>query len=40
MNILINCSILKVGGGVQVRDSIYRALGQFEQHELVVILSL
>lgn len=39
MKFLINASNIKVGGGVQVTDSICRALGQFEQHEFVVVLS-
>lgn len=39
MKFLINASNIKAGGGVQVADSICRALGQFEQHEFVVVLS-
>ncbi len=39
MNILINCSNLKAGGGLQVADSICRELNRFKQHHFVVILS-
>lgn len=39
MNILINASNLKVGGGVQVADSICRELYRFTQHNFVVVLS-
>lgn len=39
MRFLINASNLKVGGGIQVADSICCNLGKFEQHEFVVVLS-
>lgn len=39
MNILINCSNLKAGGGLQVADSICGQLGRFQQHRFVVVLS-
>lgn len=39
MNILINASGSKVGGGVQVADSFCRELYKFSQHKFVVILS-
>ncbi len=38
MNILINCTGLKKGGGVQVGDSICCSLEQFPQHIFTVIL--
>lgn len=39
MNILINCAGLKKGGGLQVADSVCRFLGDFPQHQFVVVLS-
>lgn len=39
MNILINTSNLKAGGGLQVSDSICRHLYKFENHKFVIILS-
>lgn len=39
MRILINCSNLKVGGGVQVADSLCGALAGFAAHRFVVVLS-
>ena len=39
MRILINCSNLKVGGGLQVADSICQSLDRFSQHQFVVVLS-
>lgn len=39
MNILINCSNLKNGGGLQVADSICGQLSRFTQHRFVVVLS-
>ena len=39
MNILINASNLKAGGGLQVADSICKSLNQFPQHKFVVVLS-
>ena len=39
MNIFINCSNLKKGGGLQVADSICRDLRRFGQHRFVVVLS-
>lgn len=39
MNILINASNLKAGGGLQVADSICRELGRFTQHHFIVVLS-
>ena len=39
MNILINASNLKAGGGLQVADSICRELYRFPQHTFVVVLS-
>lgn len=39
MNILINCSNLKAGGGLQVADSICGQLNRFKQHHFVVVLS-
>ena len=39
MRILINASNLKVGGGVQVADSIYRELPKYMQHTFVVVYS-
>ena len=39
MIILINCSNLKVGGGLQVADSICTQLDCFEQHHFYVVLS-
>lgn len=39
MNILINASNLKIGGGLQVADSICRELFKFSQHYFIVVLS-
>lgn len=39
MNILINASNLKAGGGLQVADSICRELYRFSQHKFIVVLS-
>lgn len=39
MHILINASNLKAGGGMQVADSLCGLLGDFPQHEFVVVLS-
>jgi len=39
MNILINASNLKKGGGLQVADSICRELYKYPQHEFYVVLS-
>ena len=39
MKILINCSKLKAGGGVQVGDSILSFLGEFPEHRFVAVLS-
>lgn len=39
MNILINCSNLKKGGGLQVADSICCKLNQFSNHKFIVVLS-
>lgn len=39
MNILINASKEKMGGGVQVSDSICRSLNQYPQHNFTVIVS-
>lgn len=39
MNILINCSNLKAGGGVQVGDSICCLLNKYSMHNFVVVLS-
>lgn len=38
MNILINTTNLRVGGGVQVADSIIRHLPYMEQHKFIVVL--
>lgn len=38
MNLLINCSNLKAGGGLQVADSICSQLNRFSQHQFVVVL--
>lgn len=37
MNILVNASILKVGGSVQVGDSIIRELPRFSQHKFIIV---
>lgn len=37
MNILINASNLKIGGGLQVADSVCRELYKFPQHHFVVV---
>lgn len=39
MNILINASNLKKGGGLQVADSICKLLDKFSQHNFIVVLS-
>ena len=39
MNILINCTNLKAGGGLQVADSICCQLSGFTQHQFWVVLS-
>lgn len=39
MIFLINCSNLKVGGGLQVADSICSQLNKFTQHLFIVVLS-
>lgn len=39
MNILVNCSNLKSGGGLQVADSVCGQLHRFSQHRFVVVLS-
>ena len=39
MIILINCSNLKAGGGIQVADSICGLLNEFPEHVFIVILS-
>lgn len=39
MNFLINCTNLKVGGGLQVADSICCSLNKYPQHWFVVVLS-
>lgn len=39
MIVLINCSNLKSGGGLQVADSICRQLSRFTQHRFIVVLS-
>jgi glycosyltransferase involved in cell wall biosynthesis len=39
MNILINCSNLKVGGGLQVAHSFISSLYHFEQHKFIVVAS-
>ena len=39
MNILINASNIKKGGGLQVADSVCRELFKFPQHTFVVVLS-
>lgn len=40
MRIMINASVLRVGGGVQVADSVCRELYKYQQHQFVVVLSL
>lgn len=39
MNILINASNLKAGGGLQVADSICKSLNQYPAHRFTVVLS-
>ena len=39
MNVLINASNLKAGGGLQVADSICSQLHRFPEHQFVVVLS-
>lgn len=39
MRILINASNLKIGGGVQVADSVIRELYKYEQHTFIVVYS-
>lgn len=39
MNIMVNCSNLKVGGGLQVADSVCGFLNLFPEHRFTVVLS-
>ena len=39
MNILINCSNLKKGGGLQVADSVCTCLNAIPQHNFFLVLS-
>lgn len=39
MNILINTSNLRIGGGIQVADSICHELHKYPQHSFVIVLS-
>lgn len=39
MNLIINCSNLKNGGGLQVADSVCKYLNEFEMHNFIVVLS-
>lgn len=39
MNILVNCSNLKAGGGLQVADSICSQLNNYHQHRFYIVLS-
>jgi glycosyltransferase involved in cell wall biosynthesis len=39
MNILINCSNLKKGGGLQVADSICTNLNRHQEHKFIVVIS-
>lgn len=39
MNILINCSNLRQGGGIQVADSICSSLYKYKDHQFFVVLS-
>lgn len=39
MNILINCSNLKTGGGLQVAQSICQQICHFDKHQFVIVLS-
>lgn len=39
MNILINCSIIKVGGGIQVANSFLTEISQNKEHNFVIVLS-
>ncbi len=39
MRILVNCSNLKAGGGLQVADSICRSLSRYPLHHFVLVLS-
>ena len=39
MKILINCSNLRQGGGIQVADSICSLLGRYTVHDFVLVLS-
>lgn len=39
MNILINCSGIGTGGGVQVADSICRELYKYKSHNFIVVIS-
>ncbi len=39
MNILINASNLKVGGGIQVADSVFRELPKYGEHRFVIVYS-
>lgn len=37
LRILVNCSNLKIGGGIQVADSVCRELFNFSQHKFIVV---
>ena len=39
MYVLINTSNLKVGGGIQVADSLIHCLFMYRQHNFVIVLS-
>lgn len=39
MNILINCSIIKIGGGIQVAHSFLTEISQNKEHNFVIVLS-
>ncbi|MBR6340246.1 MAG: glycosyltransferase [Alloprevotella sp.] len=39
MNILINASNLKVGGGLQVADSVFRELPKYKEHRFIIVYS-
>ena len=40
MNILINCSTLKIGGGLQVAHSILKEMQEYPQHNYIVVISV